>query len=94
MKKIFATCIFAMGALAVGAKTPEWLDPNVNAINRAPMHTAYFAYESEDLADGCKSKSANYLPLDGTWKFFYVPDADKRLTWRTHVHGQSQLRRL
>ena len=80
MKKIFATCIFAMGALAVGAKTPEWLDPNVNAINRAPMHTAYFAYESEDLADGCKSKSANYLPLDGTWKFFYVPDADKRLT--------------
>lgn len=78
MKKIFATCILTMGALAVGAKTPEWLDPNVNAINRAPMHTSYFAYESENQANGCKSHSANYLPLNGTWNFYWVADADQR----------------
>jgi len=78
MNKILVLGILASAALATAAKTPEWLDPEVNAINRAPMHTSYFAYESEERADGCKTRSANYLPLDGTWKFHWVADADRR----------------
>ena len=37
--------------LTAGAQTfTEWQDPKVNAVNRAPMHTHYFAYESEAAA--------------------------------------------
>ncbi len=69
-----------MGVAAATAKTPEWLDPEVNAINRAPMHTDYFAFENDAKARGDKASSANYLPLNGLWKFHWVADADQRPT--------------
>ena len=28
----------------------EWQDPEINAVNRAPMHTNFFAYESTEAA--------------------------------------------
>ena len=61
------------------AQGNEWLDPKVNAVNRADMHTNYFAYESEALAlKGEKEMSANYLSLNGIWKFNWVANADMR----------------
>ena len=40
MKKELLTGLFALSALAVGAQTfTEWQDPEVNAVNRYPMHT-------------------------------------------------------
>lgn len=27
----------------------EWQDPEINAVNRAPMHTNFFAYESTEV---------------------------------------------
>ena len=40
--------------LAHAMEQTEWHDPLVNAINRAPMHTSYFAYSSaEEAAAGC-----------------------------------------
>ena len=69
-------------ATAVHAQTfREWQDPGVNAVNRAPMHTHYFAYENEGLAlAGCPESSANYLSVGGDWKFNWVADADLRPT--------------
>lgn len=82
MKKHLITGLFTALALTANAQSfKEWLDPEVNAVNRAPMHANYFAYESADAAmKGEKAKSANYMTLNGTWKFFWVPDADQRPT--------------
>ena len=69
-------------ALVAGAQTfTEWIDAEVNAVNRMPMHTDYFAYESIEAAEqGVKEASANYMTLNGLWKFFWVKDADSRPT--------------
>ena len=61
------------------AQKNEWLDPNINEINRAPVHADYFAYESEGQAlAGAKESSANFLTLNGYWKFNWVKDAGMR----------------
>lgn len=74
-------CALASVGLTVFAQQPEWQDPNVNAINRAAMHTNYFAYESEQAAlKGCRLASDNYMTLNGTWKFNWVQNADQRPT--------------
>ncbi len=82
MIKNILICAFALGiTTAFAQQQDEWLDPNVNAINRAPMHTNYFAYESEEAAlKGCKLSSDNYMTLNGTWKFNWVEHADQRPT--------------
>ena len=82
MKKHILTCMLGFMALSMGAQTfQEWKDPRINEVNRAPMHTNYFAYESADMAKkGVKENSANFMSLNGTWKFFWVKDADARPT--------------
>ena len=82
MKKHLITGLFAALALTANAQSfKEWLDPEINAVNRAPMHTNYFAYESADAAmQGKKAQSTNYMTLNGTWKFFWVRNADQRPT--------------
>lgn len=82
MKKHLLTGLFAALALSANAQSfHEWQDPEVNAVNRAPMHTNYFAYESADAAArGAKEQSSNFMTLNGTWKFFWVQDADSRPT--------------
>ena len=72
-------------AFTAGAQSNEWLDPAVNAVNRAPMRTNFFAYESaEAAAKGEKELSGNFMTLNGTWKFWWVANADARPTdfWR------------
>lgn len=85
-KHLFASMLL-LTALPVEAQSfKEWQDPEVNAVNRAPMHTHYFAYESADAARrGDKEQSANYMTLNGTWKFNWVKDADARPVgfWQT-----------
>lgn len=74
-------CALASVGLTAFAQQTEWQDPNVNAINRAAMHTNYFAYESEQAAlKGCRLASDNYMTLNGTWKFNWVQNADQRPT--------------
>jgi beta-galactosidase len=63
------------------AQKDEWKDPKVNAVNRAPMHANYFAYETESNAlEGVKEKSDNFLSLNGIWRFFWVNNSDARPT--------------
>lgn len=82
MKKQFVTGLFALFALAANAQTfTEWQDPEVNAVNRYPMHTSYFAYESPEAAQvGQKKLSTHYMTLNGMWKFNWVANADARPT--------------
>lgn len=82
MKKHILTSLLTMMTLSMGAQSfQEWKDPKVNAVNRAPMHTNYFAYESDHAAKkGIKENSANFMTLNGTWKFNWVKDADFRPT--------------
>lgn len=57
----------------------EWHNPSVNQINRTPMRASFFAYETSDLANkDIKENSSNFLSLNGSWKFSFVKDADKR----------------
>ncbi len=90
MKKQFLTSLFTVFALTASAQTfREWQDPAVNAVNRVPMHTSYFAYENADAArKAVKEQSTNYLTLNGTWKFFWVKDADARPAefWKTTIN--------
>lgn len=86
MKKQLMTGLFTVFALAASAQSNEWRNSEVNAVNRAPMHTNYFAFENADAAKtGIKETSANYMTLNGTWKFNWVKDADARPMdfWKT-----------
>ena len=82
MKKQFLlTALSLCLPFLVQAQTDEWLKPEVNEVNRYPMHTAYFAYESPALAEeGIPQHSLNYLSINGQWKFNWVADADQRPT--------------
>ena len=92
MKKHLFSGLLGLLALGASAQTfKEWQDPNVNAVNRAPMHTHYFAYESVDATKGCKTQSANYMTLNGTWKFHWVENADQRPTdfWKVGFNDKA-----
>ena len=92
MKKQLMTGLFTVLALTAGAQTfQEWRNPEINAVNRAPMHTNYFAFENADAAKKAdKKQSTNYMTLNGTWKFNWVKDADSRPTdfWKTSFNDK------
>lgn len=59
----------------------EWHDMSVNNVNRFPLHSTFFAYESREAAlRGDRQKSANFLSIEGDWRFQWVKNADKRPT--------------
>lgn len=74
-----------LAPLALSAQTfTEWHDMQVNEVNRFPVHADFFSYDNTKDADALhnedRSKSTNYLSLDGKWKFNWVPNADERPT--------------
>lgn len=70
--KLSLGLIFFFSAI-VNAQQPPWLNEKVSEENRMPMHASYFVYENEQQAktDNWK-QSANYLNLNGDWKFKWV----------------------
>lgn len=92
MKKHLLLGILGACALSSQAQTfKEWQDPEVNAVNRAPMHTNFFAYESMDAAaQAIKEHSNNFMTLNGNWKFFWVKNADARPTdfWKVDFNDK------
>ncbi len=92
MKKQLLICCFIALAMSVTSQNNEWKNPEVNAVNRAPTHTNYFAYESSELADkGIKELSGNFMTLNGTWKFNWVRNSDQRPTdfYRTDFNDRA-----
>lgn len=74
MKKLlFLLSLTTFSCLSIQAKTPAWLDPTVNSINREPMSATYTSYDSEEEAlKGAKCGNENYMSLNGSWKFQWV----------------------
>ena len=82
-KQLLSCCLAALGlTTAIQAQNfNEWKDPEVNSVNRSVMHTNYFAYASDDEAKaGIKENSANFMTLNGLWKFNWVRHAEARPT--------------
>ena len=77
----FSSCVMAFLSQLNAQTFKEWQDPNINEINRAPMHASFFAYENTEAAEeAVKEKSENFMTLNGKWKFFWVENADQRPT--------------
>lgn len=86
MKQIIIILVTMLSVFSSVAQKNEWRDAEVNAVNRAPMHANYFAYESAEAAkEGDKSLSRNFMTLNGSWKFNWVRNADQRPTDFFHV---------
>lgn len=81
---LVAATFFSLHTKAVTDGKPtftEWHDLQINSINRFPMHTDFFAYESlEKALAGDRTASANFLSLNGDWQFRWVANADERPT--------------
>ncbi len=75
-----ALIIISLLLLSIGVRAQEWTewtDMEVNEVNRYPVHTDFFTYESREKAlQGDKTKSDNHISLDGDWRFSWVADAD------------------
>lgn len=71
MKKHLLLGLLGACTLSSQAQTfKEWQDPEVNAVNRAPMHANFFAYESIDAAiRNVKENSNNFMTLNGNGNF-------------------------
>ena len=82
MKRHILTAMLVALSMGAGAQTfNEWKDPGLNEVNRAPMHSNYFAYETaEAAAVAQKEQSANYMTLNGNWKFLWAENSDVRPT--------------
>jgi beta-galactosidase len=86
MKRLFIGLTLALSFSANAQTMKEWQDPQVNQVNRLAMHTSYFAYENDAVATaGVKENSANFMTLNGSWRFNWVKNADARPTdfWQT-----------
>jgi beta-galactosidase len=78
MKKLVLFLAGAALSAQVGAQGDEWRDPQVNQVNRLPMHANFFAYESSAAARGKRQDSERFMTLGGEWKFNWVADSDQR----------------
>jgi len=90
--KTIITATALLAAMSASAQTfTEWQNPRVNQVNRLPMHTAYFGYESAEAAQRDPQSSANYMSLHGLWDFNWVADADQRPTdfWKADFNAKA-----
>ena len=64
--------------ICFGQLPPELQNPELVSINRMPMRANAFAFENWASANGFdKEKSANFLSLNGEWKFNWVQEDRK-----------------
>lgn len=82
MKKYVFLGLAGCALLSANAQTfKEWQDESVNEVNRAAMHTHFFAYENAEKAGSdVKENSKNFMSMNGSWKFFWVKNADQSPT--------------
>lgn len=68
-------------SLCTYAQNPEWLNPEVNQINRLPATASLFTYRSmEEAKNNMKERSPDFLTLDGLWKFSWTRNQADRPT--------------
>ena len=71
--------MLSMSSGALAQSESRWQNVNINQQNREPRRTNFFAFENLEKAQSFdKKKSANYLSMEGMWKFNFVKDHNKR----------------
>ena len=83
MKRLTTTLAALCAIVGLQAQTfNEWRDPNVNEVNRQPMHSTFKLFQSVEDAAGeyCDQENPYRLSLNGTWRFNWVENADQRPT--------------
>lgn len=75
----FCLALLAMSSGALAQSESRWQNVNINQQNREPRRANFFAFENLEKAQSFdKKKSANYLSMEGMWKFNFVKDHNKR----------------
>lgn len=71
--------MLSMSSGALAQSKSRWQNVNINQQNREPRRANFFAFENLEKAQSFdKKKSANYLSMEGMWKFNFVKDHNKR----------------
>lgn len=81
-KKLYALILCSVATLGAAADSEPWMNPQINEMNREPMHAHFITYTNEenalnrhalpaekrfDVNTACERR----VSLDGTWKFLY-----------------------
>lgn len=78
----FALCIASTAATMAAqepGERPEWENPEVNEINRLPMRSSFFAYESQEAAvRNDRQASQRFMSLSGEWAFRWAKNPSQR----------------
>lgn len=91
MKKRIVTGLFtALAVMANAQSFTEWQNPEVNAVNRAPMHTNYFAYESEGVAQTYNPQIQISAESETKRSIFREKDKTKRSKKESAQHSKSR----
>ena len=71
--------MLSMSSGALAQSESRWQNVNINQQNREPRRANFFAFENLEKAQSFdKKKSANYLSMEGMWKFNFVKNHNKR----------------
>lgn len=80
------TLLFSIALSAAAQTGREWQDPNVNAVNREPVHAFFPDYSPSRIVevlpggDRIETSSEWVKSLNGLWKFNWVRDLNQRPT--------------
>ena len=90
-RKIIFLLSFVTAAIPSLSQTfNEWQNPAVNEINRLPMHTNHFAFETVDAAkNNNRCASSNYLTLNGIWNS--IVEINLMISSMLELFGMSKL---
>lgn len=91
MKRILLGILGVCACHAYAQTFKEWQDPEINAVNRAPMHTDFLPMKVRNWRQkGMKELSGNFMSLNGNWKFNWVEHADARPEgfWKTDFNDK------
>lgn len=81
IKKNISIILITFPLLLNAQSFNEWLNQNVNEVNRLPMRSSFFPFSTLDGAVANNPKGErNYISLNGNWKFNWVENVDQRPT--------------
>ena len=76
---LLAVLCVANNVITKAQNETRWHNVDINQQNREPRRASFFAFEDLNKAQGFdKKQSSNYLSMEGTWKFNFVKDHNKR----------------
>ena len=82
MKRLYSLILLSLSAVGAMADNEPWMNPQVNEINREPMHAHFIPYTTEANALSqhalpaatrfdVNTQRERRVSLNGTWKFLY-----------------------